>query len=359
MKKAFTVNINHQVFYIDEDAYNLLNTYLEELKATFPSTDDAETILDIEAGISEIFAARVDAGHNVITIDDVNNVIERMGRPSDLAPDHDSDPTDSATPPPYTATEPAHKKFYRDERNKVFGGVLAGIAVYTGWNLTILRLLVVVFTLCTAVWPMILIYLLAWMVIPAANTPRQILEMTGQPITVDTLGRSVMGDAAGKPVYDIPAGSWSTLGSALGRIAMAFVGIIGFSIGLVAIICLIAIIAHLISASIIGAADFSRFAYNGMGAANTALWGVMCLMLTLLLPAAAAVWGGCAAIFNLRGPGIRTVSALVIIEILLIITTIVLLRISAASMSLPTPIIIHRILNTLITTSFPTALSIS
>lgn len=357
MKKAFTVNINHQVFYIDEDAYNLLNTYLEELKATFPSKDDAETIQDIEAGISDIFAARVDAGHNVITIDDVNNVIERMGRPSDIAPEHDNtgERSTGTTPPPYVASEPVHKKLYRDERNEVFGGVLAGIAVYTGWDVTLLRLLVVIFTVCTAVGPMILLYLLAWMVIPAAKTPRQILEMTGQPITMDTLGRSVMDDAAGRPTYNVPGGGWSTLGSALGRIAMAFVGLIGFSVALVAVICLIAIISQLISTSIIGVSDFSY----GWHTSTTALWGVMCLMLSLLLPAAAAVWGGCAALFNLRSPGVRTVVALVVIEIVLIITTIVLLRVSADTMSIPSPVIIHRIVNSVITTTLPAAASIS
>lgn len=39
MKKAFPANINGTVFYIDEDAYDLLNTYINQLHTAFPGQE--------------------------------------------------------------------------------------------------------------------------------------------------------------------------------------------------------------------------------------------------------------------------------------------------------------------------------
>ena len=62
MKKTFPVNINGTIFYIDEDAYALLNTYLEQLKVAFKGPEGAEIVADIEARISEIFSETIASG---------------------------------------------------------------------------------------------------------------------------------------------------------------------------------------------------------------------------------------------------------------------------------------------------------
>lgn len=56
MKKAFPANINGTVFYIDEDAYDLLNTYINQLHTAFPGQEGQEIIGDIEGRIAELFA---------------------------------------------------------------------------------------------------------------------------------------------------------------------------------------------------------------------------------------------------------------------------------------------------------------
>lgn len=55
MKRTFPVNINGKVFYIDEDAYELLQNYLDQLRATFPGSEGDEIVSDIESRISELF----------------------------------------------------------------------------------------------------------------------------------------------------------------------------------------------------------------------------------------------------------------------------------------------------------------
>jgi hypothetical protein len=56
MKKTFTINISGTVFHIEEDAYEVLQKYLINLKNHFgPGEEGKEILADIEARIAEIF----------------------------------------------------------------------------------------------------------------------------------------------------------------------------------------------------------------------------------------------------------------------------------------------------------------
>ena len=76
MKKTLTVNLGGTVFNIDDDAYRLLDNYLSNLKMHFRKEAGADEIVDdIERRISELFAEKLSAGSQVITIADVEEVI--------------------------------------------------------------------------------------------------------------------------------------------------------------------------------------------------------------------------------------------------------------------------------------------
>ena len=96
MKKTFPVNINGSIFYIDEDAYQLRNTYLDQLRKAFPGKEGKEIIADIEGRIAELFNEIISKGSHVINIADTNRVIEQLGRPDDLSGDADGDDADKA-----------------------------------------------------------------------------------------------------------------------------------------------------------------------------------------------------------------------------------------------------------------------
>ena len=86
MKKTLTVNLGGTVFNIDDDAYRLLDNYLSNLKIHFRKEAGADEIVDdIERRISELFAEKLSAGSQVITIADVEEVIARMGKPEEVA----------------------------------------------------------------------------------------------------------------------------------------------------------------------------------------------------------------------------------------------------------------------------------
>lgn len=60
MKKTLTVNLGGTVFHIDDDAYRLLDNYLNNLKLHFRKEAGADEIVDdIEHRISELFSEKI------------------------------------------------------------------------------------------------------------------------------------------------------------------------------------------------------------------------------------------------------------------------------------------------------------
>ena len=81
MKKTVTVNLDKTIFNIDDDAYTVLESYLEALHDHFKKEEGGQEIMnDIESRISELFKERLGFGMQVITLQEVNEVIAIMGR---------------------------------------------------------------------------------------------------------------------------------------------------------------------------------------------------------------------------------------------------------------------------------------
>ena len=186
MKKKLTVNLGGTVFHIDEDAYRLLDNYLSNLKMHFRKEAGADEIIDdIERRISELFAEKLTAGSQVITITDVEEVIARMGKPEDMEAENDSEPSVG------NATRTTiHRRLYRNPDDKLLGGVISGMAAYLGWDVTLLRLLLLVVLIC-GVGTLIPVYIVCWLVIPEARTAAEKLSMRGEAVTVENIGKTV------------------------------------------------------------------------------------------------------------------------------------------------------------------------
>ncbi|HPP23885.1 MAG TPA: PspC domain-containing protein [Candidatus Saccharicenans sp.] len=58
------------------------------------------------------------------------------------------------------------KKLYRSTRQKMLGGVCGGLAEYFDLDVSLIRLIFVGLALLTAILPMVLFYLIAWLIIP-------------------------------------------------------------------------------------------------------------------------------------------------------------------------------------------------
>lgn len=195
MKKTLTVNLGGTVFHIDEDAYQLLDKYLSNLRIHFRKEEGSDEIMnDFEMRISELLNDRVRLGHNVITIEHVEEVIQRMGKPEELFGSEDDKEESREEFKSHvhqeTQTTGTRKKLMRDPDNRVLGGVAGGIAAYMGWDVTAIRLIMIVL-LFIPYAPIIILYIILWLIMPMARTAADKLIMRGQSVTLENIGKTV------------------------------------------------------------------------------------------------------------------------------------------------------------------------
>lgn len=196
MKKTLTVNLGGSVYHIDEDAYRLLDNYLNNLRLHFRKQQGAEEIVnDMEDRIAELFSEKITVSKQVITIADVEEIIARMGKPEDFG-----DPNETHESAKHTEQEGSAKqttsrtstarRCFRDPDNKMLGGVAAGFAAYMNWDPTAVRILMIVLIFipyCPVVW----LYLACWIFMPEARTAAEKLSMRGEAVTVENIGKTV------------------------------------------------------------------------------------------------------------------------------------------------------------------------
>lgn len=58
------------------------------------------------------------------------------------------------------------KKLYRKKTQKVIGGVCAGLSEYFDLDVNIMRLLFIAVALLSALLPMVIFYIVAWIIVP-------------------------------------------------------------------------------------------------------------------------------------------------------------------------------------------------
>ena len=195
MKKTLTINLGGSVFHIDEDAYQLLDKYLSNLRIHFKKEEGSDEIMnDFELRISELFSERTRLGYQVISIEQVEEVIKRMGKPEEIfeeeiQDEHKSTIYDTATQMGAQSQTHTHKRLMRDPDNKRLGGVAGGFAAYTGWDATAIR--IILFLLMFYYGITIPIYLVLWLIIPQARTATEKLEMRGESVTIENIGKTV------------------------------------------------------------------------------------------------------------------------------------------------------------------------
>lgn len=240
MKKTLTVNLGGTVFHIDEDAYQLLDKYLANLRIHFRKEEGSEEIMnDFEMRISELFNERVRLGHEVITIEHVEEVIKRMGKPEELFGGEDEKEYVREESKAHTFQEEettgGRKKLMRDPDNRVLGGVASGIAAYMGWDITAIRLIMIVL-LFIPYAPIVILYLILWLVMPLARTAADKLMMRGKSVTLENIGKTVTDgfEKVSSNVNDYMSSDKPR--SFLQQLADLFVNVVGFILKFFAIL---------------------------------------------------------------------------------------------------------------------------
>ena len=236
MKKTYNINLGGIVFHIDEDAYELLDKYLSNLRIHFSKEEGAEEIVhDMELRISELFSERLYEKKQVITLKDVEEIIAQMGKPEEFSEDTTQDTNE------YIKEEKGPKRLFRDPDNKVIGGVCSGIAAYLGWDVTAVRIIFIALALpfilngSLILNGVVIAYIIAWIIIPEANTATEKLSMKGMKVNVENIGKTVTDGFEKVNAYvksDKPR-------SILHKIGEAIVSVVGFLVKAVLVIAAI------------------------------------------------------------------------------------------------------------------------
>jgi len=61
------------------------------------------------------------------------------------------------------------KPLHRSRRHRMLAGVCGGLSDWLGWDSTLVRIVYVVVSVCSAAFPGILVYLVLWLVMPQAQ----------------------------------------------------------------------------------------------------------------------------------------------------------------------------------------------
>ena len=200
MNKVTNINLGGYPFTIDDDAFQLLDSYLKRLERHFQGSVGFEDIMhDIESRMAELMTDSM-AGRKIITSKDVNHAIETMGQPEQLGDEGDS--TESTHERMHHTTRT--KRLYRDPENKVVAGVCSGVAAYMGIDDPLwVRLLFVASVLVAGFG--ILPYIILWIVLPEAKTSGDRLSMHGEPVNINSIANKIQEDLTdlGKKISDL------------------------------------------------------------------------------------------------------------------------------------------------------------
>lgn len=203
MNRIISANINGFVFQIDELAYDRLKQYLESLRLRIT---EKEVYDDIENRIAELFSHLLNTGTPAIFLNHVEDVIAQVGSAEELGDAMDSVDRDGASEGEAftsgtasgaaSASASGHaggghaKRLYRNEDDVVVYGVCSGIAAYFGWDPVFVRAIFGVLAVASF-GTVILVYVFLMVIIPAASTPAEKLQMRGEPVNFDNLAKVV------------------------------------------------------------------------------------------------------------------------------------------------------------------------
>ena len=270
MKKNISINLFGTLYAIDEDAYALLERYLDSMKSYFSRQEGGEEIADdIEHRVAELLWEKKQQGMEAVNIDTVKSIIAKIGNPAEIdeqtSPDSSQGQEPSPNPSQGGEAEASHegeeasnplddllkrprfrmggfrynlkgekvefneqnnlydrlkarlknRHLYRNPADKLLGGVLSGLANYfeTGdplwWRIGFFVLFLILWYYDILAFGLPLFYLVLWAIVPEAQTPEDRLRMKGREVTPENINEQILYDSANAsatPTPNTPSG---------------------------------------------------------------------------------------------------------------------------------------------------------
>lgn len=169
MKTIINITLGGRNIAIEDSAYEKIKAYTESLGNYYRNEEGRDEIIaDIESRLSELMHEKIRKGAVHITDAHVDEMIGMMGRPEDFDKEAKAEGGDSQNQsnPNFTFNE--KRRLYRDESNKMIGGVCSGIANWLNIDPTVVRVLFAIISF-GGFGSGLLIYIILWIVLPAKN----------------------------------------------------------------------------------------------------------------------------------------------------------------------------------------------
>lgn len=175
MKQVININFQGRVVPIEVTAYDLLKNYTDSLNRLFANEEGKEEIInDIESRIGELFQERITKGATCITDDDVKAIIKSMGSPEDFEAMDDTQPASASSSSHSSAqqesgntTATGHKRLFRNEDDKLLGGVCSGLAAYFNIDVVVVRIIFLVLLFSGLGF---ITYIIMWIAVPSRSS---------------------------------------------------------------------------------------------------------------------------------------------------------------------------------------------
>lgn len=309
MKEVVKVSISGISFVFDHDAYEVMKEYLDKLEKGYAKNPDGrEIIADIEARIAELLLS-MQENEKPVGRGAAESVVAQLGFPDDM---------DAA---PEIPVESIPKRLYRNSDGAVIGGVCSGLGTYFRVDPVWIRigffaplLLCILGAAPHMGWfgdfmgslfgVFILLYLILWIAIPMARTPRQKLEMRGEKITAASIKQNFREDAQAispSPGRERSASVWADIMYGLGRVLQVLLKIIvvffAVILGIVGISLLVALFAVIFGTGAV--LSWGTLTLPALVGTTPVAYTIM-LLLLVLLPVVVLVYLLFRAIFGSR-----------------------------------------------------------
>jgi phage shock protein PspC (stress-responsive transcriptional regulator) len=317
MKKTVQINIGKRHFHIDEDAFQILNEYLAALNEHFMKDKESgtEIIEDIEQRMAEILDDKLTGNKQVITLQDVQETIEILGKIEDFQFADGEEGPETEDKSTYNRKE--YRRLYRDPDRSYLGGVAAGLAAYFNTDPLLPRILFIALFFANG-FGMIL-YLLLWIIVPKARTTAQKLQMKGEPVTIQNIEKSIsdeyqkvktnLREMRDSERFHKTEEVFSDILRGIGLFFKAIFKILIYLIGIAFIVAGIILIVSL------GVTFFTRFDFFGSihwpslslpdfsgifmePSSNNLL--ITCLVILIMVPLLSLIYAGIKLIFNIK-----------------------------------------------------------
>ena len=187
MNKTININLGGVFFHIDEIAYQKLKLYLDAIRRSLSDDPQGrdEILTDIEPRIGELLSERVKDTRQVVNETDIDEITKIMGKPEDYLVDEEIFEDE-----PKYGHKSSSKKLFRDGEDKFLGGVSSGLGHYFGIDAIWIRILWIVLVVA-GFGTGIPIYILLWILLPAAETTAEKLQMKGEPVNISNIEKKI------------------------------------------------------------------------------------------------------------------------------------------------------------------------